>query len=130
MGDLHSLPEQRRQKEGSGKIRFLDFDEEKRLFSAILGRSKKCYRLSVFLVDTGVHFGEAIELRWTDVANGAAIFCNKKAGNSRSLPLTKRALGAVSPVDKRSVGPLLRCRTASVLRSVAGSEIRCRPWWR
>ena len=35
MGDLHSLPEFRRQKERSGRIRFLDFDEEHRLFAAI-----------------------------------------------------------------------------------------------
>ena len=32
MGDLHSLPAFKRQKEKAGRIRFLDRDEERRLF--------------------------------------------------------------------------------------------------
>ena len=35
MGDIHSLPEFRRQKERAGRIRFLDVAEEDRLFEAI-----------------------------------------------------------------------------------------------
>ena len=35
MGDIHSLPEFRREKEKAGRIRFLDHEEERRLFEAI-----------------------------------------------------------------------------------------------
>lgn len=48
MGDIHSLPEFRRQKERAGRIRFLERDEEARLFAAIKSRSEDAYRLSVF----------------------------------------------------------------------------------
>ena len=53
MGDIHSLPEFRRQKERSGRIRFLSCNEEEMLFAAIRRRSEDAWRLSVFLVDTG-----------------------------------------------------------------------------
>ena len=35
MGDIYNLPEFRRQKEKSGRIRFLEWDEEERLFAEI-----------------------------------------------------------------------------------------------
>ena len=59
MGTIHSLPEFRRQKERAGRIRFLEIDEEDRLFAAIAKRSMEYHRLSVFLVDTGARIGEA-----------------------------------------------------------------------
>src|SRR4029079_19390605 len=62
MGDIHSLPEFRRQKERAGRIRFLDIAEEDRLFAAIAARCPDSYRLSVFLVDTGCRLGEALGL--------------------------------------------------------------------
>lgn len=45
MGDLQSLHEFRRQKERAGRIRFLERDEEARLFAAIKSRSEDTYRL-------------------------------------------------------------------------------------
>ena len=72
MGDIHSLPEFRRQKERAGRIRFLDVVEEDRLFEAIGRRSNEYHRLSVFLVDTGARLGEAIGLRWNDINEGRA----------------------------------------------------------
>ena len=65
MGDIHSLPEFRRQKESQGRIRFLEYEEEDRLFAAIRSRSEEYYRLSVFLVDTGARLGEAIAFAGT-----------------------------------------------------------------
>ena len=62
MGDIYNLPEFRRQKERQGRIRFLEAEEEQRLFSAIRTRCEDSYRLSVFLVDTGCRLGEAIGL--------------------------------------------------------------------
>ena len=119
MGDLHSLPEFRRQKERSGRIRFLDFDEEDRLFSAIRGHSEHYYRLSVFLVDTGARLGEAIGLRWTDIHNGSATFWITKSGKSRSIPLTKRAMDAVIAGRPTTGRAFLRYRAIQVSSGLA-----------
>jgi len=95
MGDIHSLPEFRRQKEGAGRIRFLEPDEEDRLFAAIRYRSLDAYRLSVFLVDTGCRLGEAIGLIWNDIQDTRVSFWLTKSGRSRSVPLTCRAAESV-----------------------------------
>ena len=105
MGDIHSLPEFRRQKERQGRIRFLEYEEEDRLFAAIRSRSEEYYRLSVFLVDTGARLGEAIGLRWNDIQNKSVTFWLTKSGRSRSVPLTKRAVEAVTVARGRLAGP-------------------------
>lgn len=105
MGDIHSLPEFRRQREKAGRIRFLENDEEARLFSAIRDRSEDAWRLSVFLVDTGCRLGEAIDLRWNDVQGGRATFWLTKSGRSRTVPLTERAQEAVEAANGRKGGP-------------------------
>lgn len=105
MGDIHSLPEFRREKERRGRVRFLEIDEEDKLFAAIRARSEHYYLLSVFLVDTGARLGEAIGLRWNDIHDGAVTFWLTKSGRSRSIPLTKRALEAVKSIDRKRAGP-------------------------
>ncbi len=64
MGDLHSLPEFRRQKERSGRIRFLDFQEEDRLFSAIRGKDEGYANL---LRLPGRYRGQAGRGHWTSM---------------------------------------------------------------
>ncbi len=64
MGDIHSLPEFRREKEKAGSIRFLDHEEERRLFEAIGKESEVYQRLCIFLVDTGARLGEGLGLQW------------------------------------------------------------------
>lgn len=109
MGDLHSLPEYRRQKEGAGRIRFLESEEEARLFAEIRSRSEDAYRLSVFLVDTGCRLGEALGLIWNDVQEGRVTFWITKSGRSRTVPLTRRAAAAVArqpcAIDRPAKGP-------------------------
>ena len=105
MGDIHSLPEFRRQKERAGRIQFLDVAEEDRLFEAIARRSNEYHRLSVFLVDTGARLGEAIGLRWNDIDDGRVTFWLTKSGRSRSVPLTTRAKEAVEVNRGRQKGP-------------------------
>ena len=105
MGEIHSLPEFRRQKEKRGRVRFLEYDEEDKLFAAIRARSEHYYLLSVFLVDTGARLGEAIGLRWNDIHDGAVTFWLTKSGRSRSIPLTRRALEAVRSIDRKRAGP-------------------------
>ena len=105
MGDLHSLPEFRRQKERSGRIRFLEYDQEDRLFASIRSRSEQYYQLSVFLVDTGARLGEAIGLRWNDIHDGAVTFWLTKSGKSRTLPLTERSEKIINAIEKDRPGP-------------------------
>ncbi|MCB1382129.1 MAG: site-specific integrase [Notoacmeibacter sp.] len=98
MGNLVSLPEFRRQKERAGRIRFLEHDEEERLFSQMLAMNADAWRLSVFLVDTGARLGEAMALRWNDIQGHQATFWVTKSGRSGTVPLTHRALAAVENV--------------------------------
>lgn len=105
MGDIHSLPEFRRQKERAGRIRFLEREEEEALFSAIRSRSEDAWRLSVFLVDTGCRLGEGLGLIWNDVQDGRASFWITKSGRSRTVPLTLRAQQAAQIPRGRLKGP-------------------------
>src|SRR5262245_52478049 len=91
MGDIHSLPEFRRQKERAGRIRFLEYREEDRLFAAVKARCEDSHRLSIFLVDTGCRLGEALGLIWNDIQQHRVSFWVTKSGRSRTIPLTQRA---------------------------------------
>ncbi|MAW87140.1 MAG: integrase [Phyllobacteriaceae bacterium] len=91
MGDVVGLPEFRRQKERQGRIRFLEWEEEDRLFSAIRAHGEDAWRLCVFLVDSGARLGEALALTWNDVHDGRATFWVTKSNRSRTVPLTARA---------------------------------------
>ncbi|MEQ8450707.1 MAG: site-specific integrase [Nitratireductor sp.] len=105
MGKIHSLPEFRRQKERAGRIRFLEQQEEARLFAAIKARSGDAYRLSVFLVDTGCRLGEALGLIWNDIDSGRVTFWVTKSGRYRTVPLTRRAKNAVERQRGNAKGP-------------------------
>lgn len=105
MGEVQSLPEFTRLKERAGRIRFLEHDEEERLFAAIKSRSNDYYRLSVFLVDTGARLGEAIGTHWNDIHAGRVTFWVTKSGKSRTLPLTQRAEQALRVSRQRGNGP-------------------------
>jgi len=100
MGDIHNLPEFRRQKERAGRIRFLEPGEERQLFSAIEKRCRDSHRLAIFLVDTGCRLGEALGLIWNDVSTSRVSFWLTKSGRSRTIPLTTRAKVTID----RSVG--------------------------
>ncbi|MBN9039320.1 MAG: site-specific integrase [Rhizobiales bacterium] len=105
MGDIYSLPEFRREKERAGRIRYLDDDEEALLFAKIRDRSEDCWRLSVFLVDTGARLGEALKVRWPDLDERRVTFWVTKSGRSRSVPLTSRARAVASQKFGHSRGP-------------------------
>ncbi|WP_436004450.1 tyrosine-type recombinase/integrase [Rhizobium sp. LjRoot30] len=105
MKDISSLPEFTREKEKAGRIRFLDTNEEQRIFDGIAGHSEAYYRLCIFLVDTGARLGEAIGLRWNDVSGSRVTFWVTKSGRSRSVPLTQRAKDVVDIPKQRRSGP-------------------------
>ncbi|TPK43761.1 site-specific integrase [Mesorhizobium sp. B2-5-4] len=103
MGDLQSLHEFRRQKERAGRIRFLERDEEARLFAAIKSRSEEAYRLSVFLVDSGCRLGEALGLTWNDIKEHRVNFQTIISGRSRTIPMTERVKEVIKlPPNGRS----------------------------
>ncbi|MGX5842674.1 tyrosine-type recombinase/integrase [Mesorhizobium sp. ArgA1] len=115
MGDIHSLPEFRRQKERAGRIRFLERDEEARLFAAIKSRSEDAYRLSVFLVDTGCRLGEALGLIWNDIQEHRVSFWITKSGRSRTIPMTERVKEVIKlpPIEgRRPKGPFTKLSQA------------------
>ncbi|MBZ9741127.1 MULTISPECIES: tyrosine-type recombinase/integrase [unclassified Mesorhizobium] len=115
MGDVHSLPEFRRQKERAGRIRFLERDEEARLFAAIKSRSEDAYRLSVFLVDTGCRLGEALGLIWNDIQEHRVSFWITKSGRSRTIPMTERVKEVIKlpPSEgRRPKGPFTKLSQA------------------
>lgn len=105
MGDIYSLPEFRREKERAGRIRYLDDEEEALLFAKIRDRSEDCWRLSVFLVDTGARLGEALKVRWPDLDERRVTFWVTKSGRSRPVPLTSRARDVASQKFGHSRGP-------------------------
>ncbi|ANG95513.1 integrase [Brucella pseudogrignonensis] len=105
MGDIYNLPEFVRQKERAGRIRFLEYEEEKRLFAAVKGRCEDSYRLSIFLVDTGCRLGEAIGLTWNDIQEHRVTFWLTKSNRSRTVPLTKRARKSTDIAHERLKGP-------------------------
>lgn len=107
MGDLVSLPEFRRQKEKAGRIRFLEYEEEDRLFAAIRPRDELYYHLCIFLVDTGARLGEGIALRWNDIFENRATFWVTKSGKSRTVPLTPRSLESIRSQGGRQEGPFI-----------------------
>ncbi len=105
MGDIYSLPEFIRQKERVGRIRFLELEEEKRLFAAIKTRCEDSYRLAVFLVDSGCRLGEAIGLTWNDLQDQRVTFWFTKSNRSRTVPLTRRANKAAQIDHAQNKGP-------------------------
>lgn len=105
MGDIHSLPEFKKEKERSGRIRFLEHQEECQLFETIRSESEDAYHLSVFLVDTGCRLGEALGLIWTDIDDYRVTFWITKSGRCRTVPMTKRAQEAVNRIKGNHSGP-------------------------
>ncbi|WP_373288630.1 tyrosine-type recombinase/integrase [Brucella endophytica] len=105
MGEIFSLPEFIRQKERAGRIRFLEYDEEQRLFAAIRSRCEDSYRLSIFLVDTGCRLGEAIGLTWNDIQDHRVTFWFTKSNRSRTVPMTRRVRKALDIPHMGRKGP-------------------------
>ena len=105
MGDIQSLPEFKRLKEKAGRIRFLEPDEELRLFAAMHEKSDLYGRFCIFLVDTGARLGEGTGLRWQDIHGDRVTFWLTKSGKSRSVPLTERASAAIHESERTRRGP-------------------------
>ena len=86
---------------GTGGSGFFRRRKNSALFTEI-GRVEPDFeRLCVFLVDTGARVGEALGLKWPDIQDGNATFWITKSGRSRTVPLTRRAMQAVTGPSRR-----------------------------
>lgn len=79
------------------RIRTLSKDEEHKVLQYVGERFPKCLPVFHFMFDTGCRLSEACNLRWQDVdlTDGKVTFRDTKNGNSRTIPLTKRAAKAI-----------------------------------
>lgn len=113
-GEIDRIPEIRKLPERNGRIRFLDPTEETAIVSNLDKINEAYGLLAQFLVDTGSRVGEALQLRWCDVADGNATFWETKANTPRTVPLTDRA---VSVIEQRRgeipLGPFSDIRYAN-----------------
>ncbi|MEM7462921.1 MAG: site-specific integrase [Pseudomonadota bacterium] len=94
-GEIDRIPEIRKLPERNGRIRFLDPAEETALVTNLDAINEGYSLLAEFLVDTGARVGEALQLRWCDVADGHATFWETKSNTPRTVPLTERALSVI-----------------------------------
>ena len=124
-GNLLAIPEFHRLREKNGRIRFLEHEEEARLFKAIQHHSEHYYHLSVFLIDTGARLGEAIGLRWNDIANEQVTFWVTKSGRSRTIPLTQRAKDAVLACKGKNGGPFLAIKQYKYRATWKEAQLKC-----
>ena len=90
-GQFIRLPTYLRLRELNSRMRFLNAEEEAKMFGSIGVRNPHNELLCRFLVDTGARVGEALALKWGDIHNNTATFWITKSGKSRSVPLTDRA---------------------------------------
>ncbi|PWV98811.1 site-specific recombinase XerD [Hoeflea marina] len=108
-GQIPRLPSYLRLRERNSRVRFLTAEEEGAVFGAIAKRNPHHALLCEFLVDTGARIGEALALKWNDLHNNSATFWITKSGKSRTVPLTDRAVAALSAARAYgSAGPFTR----------------------
>lgn len=87
---IPNVPVFRRLKENADQLRFLSLLEEKHLLAALRRRDPLYANITVFLLDTGMTIGEAVELRWHDICKGTVNLPESTKGLARQLPLTDR----------------------------------------
>lgn len=98
-GWIDKVPIIERKQEPTNRLRWLSDAEEEEMLQRFndMGAGDMA-RLCLFLIDTGARVGEALKLEWRDidVARKLATFWDTKNGQSRSIPLTSRALEALN----------------------------------
>lgn len=87
-----------------GRTRWATYNEADELLA---GASPHIYRLSLFLMMTGVRMGEALGLEWRDVnlAERWAVFRDTKNGEDRGVPLHLQVVAMLANMRHRS-GPV------------------------
>lgn len=74
------------------KQRYLTVDEEKKLLSEVLKRTKQAHDMALVSLDAGLRFGEIASLTWgaVEVENGLLRVLDTKSGRDRNVPMTNR----------------------------------------
>lgn len=107
-GALSSKPQFQRQQEGTGRVRWLTYGEEKTLLGLFKQWGKDDHHdLVVFLLDTGCRPSEAYRLTAKDVSleSGMVHFWETKNGHPRSVPITLRVREILERRTKDAVRP-------------------------
>lgn len=94
---ITKLPKIQKRKESNGRVRWLTKEEEQKLVDHFLSVSRPdVSSLIVFLLDTGARAGEALGVKWKDIAGDVVTFWDTKNNTPRSVPLTKRIKNLIS----------------------------------
>ncbi len=105
-GGMNRMPDIPKLREGNGRTRYLTYDEEAEIRSALAQIDPDYERLALFLVDTGARIGEALALVWADIVNEHATFWETKSNSPRTVPLTDSVMEMLSELPrKRRKGP-------------------------
>jgi integrase len=107
-GALAAKPKFQRQQEGTGRVRWLTYGEEKTLLGLLKQWGKDDHHdLIVFLLDTGCRPSEAYKLTSKDVSleSGMVHFWETKNGHPRSVPITLRVREILERRTKDAVRP-------------------------
>lgn len=105
------LPRFTRQREPKGRIRFLEWDEEKRLSDELAKFNPRYPDFVAFMCDTGVRCSNGIDLLWKDVrlpvgnGRGSITLWETKQGEPQTVPLTARAAEVLQRADRGATGP-------------------------
>lgn len=119
-GVITKRPKLQRRQEGTGRIRWLTFEEEDNLLGLFKSWSKDDHRdLTVFLLDTGCRPSEAYRLTLRDVnfEHNLVHFWETKSKVPRSIPLTLR------------VQEILKRRTQNTLKPFPWNDSWYRNQW-
>lgn len=109
----NELPRFTRQREPRGRIRYLDWDEEKKLSLALSEFNPRYPDFVAFMCDTGVRCSNGIDLLWKDVKlptqgsnqRGQITLWETKQGEPQTVPLSARAAEVLARQDRNESGP-------------------------
>lgn len=102
---IPNVPVFERLNEDTRHVRYLSKDEERVLVNALRAHDTVFSDLSIFLIDTGMTLGEAIELRWESLTETHASVVESSIGLGRRLPLTNRCIAILSKYRFEARGP-------------------------
>lgn len=102
------LPRFSRQREPKGRIRYLEWEEEKKLSEELSKFNPRYPDFVSFMCDTGVRCSNGIDLLWRDVklpvgnGRGQITLWETKQGEPQTVPLTARAVEVLERQKKLS----------------------------
>lgn len=91
MGWVKDKPEIPRKRESRGRVSFYSSEDIDRIHRVLESRSMPHADLFLFLCDTGLRLGEALELEWKDIDAERVTVWEQKGAAAGSVPLTARA---------------------------------------